>query len=145
MGIRVQFEEERSVEALARSEPQDGKPDRRRYSITPAGREQLERWLSEPPTRLPPSKNAALLKLFFSGSMENERILRLLEAQGVLHREQLKRYEGETRQIIEDTVEATGLTREGAMWELVRELGEAHERAYVDWLERAIERVRKLP
>ena len=41
--------------------------------------------------------------------------------------------------------EATGLTREGSMWELVRELGEAHERAYVDWLERAIKRVRQLP
>jgi len=77
--------------------------------------------------------------------MENERILRLLEAQLVLHRKQLKRYEGETRRVIEDIVEATGLTREGTMWELVRELGEAHERAYVNWLERAIERVRQLP
>ena len=27
---------------------------------------------------------------------------------------------------------------EGALWELVRELGEEHERAYVRWLERAI-------
>ena len=129
----------------ARSEPQVGKPDRRRYSITPAGREQLKTWLAEPLTSLPPSKDAALLKLFFSGSMENERILRLLEAQLVLHRKQLKRYEGETRRVIEDIVEATGLTREGTMWELVRELGEAHERAYVNWLERAIERVRQLP
>jgi DNA-binding PadR family transcriptional regulator len=129
----------------ARVEPQDGKPDKRTYSITPSGREELESWLAEPLTLLPPSKNTALLKIFFSGSLENAVVLRQLETQLELHRKQLRRYEGETRKIIEEIVEATGLTREGTMWELVRELGEAHERAYVDWLEHAIEKVRELP
>ncbi len=54
----------------AEIQPQDGKPDKRTYSITPAGRELLQDWLSEPLTRLPPSKNVALLKIFFSGSLE---------------------------------------------------------------------------
>ena len=129
----------------ARAEAQDGKPDKRTYSITPAGREALEQWLAEPLSFLPPSKNAALLKIFFSGSLENSVVLVQLETQLELHREQLHRYEGETRQMIAEIVEATGLTREGTMWELVRELGEAHERAYVEWLESAIEKVRQLP
>jgi PadR family transcriptional regulator AphA len=130
---------------IARTEPQVGRPDRRRYSITPAGREQLEAWLSELPESLPPSKNAGLLKLFFSGSLDNEAILRQLEAQLELHRKQLQRYEGETREMIREIVSATGLAREGALWELVRELGEAHERAYVEWLEKAIDTVKRLP
>jgi len=129
----------------AQAEAQDGKPDKRTYSITSAGREELEQWLAEPLSSLPPSKNAALLKIFFSGSLENPVVLRQLETQLELHRKQLQQYEGETRQIIEEIVEATGLAREGTMWELVRELGEAHERAYVEWLERAIEKVRQLP
>ena len=129
----------------ARVEPQDGKPDKRAYSITPAGRQVLEDWLAEPLGVLPPSKNSALLKIFFSGPLENADILRQLETQLELHRKQLQRYEIETRQTIEEIVEATGLERDGAMWELVRELGEAHERAYVEWLEHAIEKVKRLP
>jgi PadR family transcriptional regulator AphA len=122
-------------------EPQDGKPDRRTYRITPEGRDLLRSWLAEPLTSLPPGKNAGLLKLFFAGSLEKEIVLRQLQAQLELHRKQLARYEGETRQVIEEIVGATGLTREGSMWELVRELGEEHERTYVRWLERAIEQV----
>ena len=122
-------------------EPQDGKPDKRTYSITPDGRDLLRSWLAEPLTSLSPSKNAGLLKLFFCGSLEKDVVLRQLETQLDLHRKQLARYEGETRQVIEEIVRATGLTRQGAMWELVRELGEDHERAWLAWLERAIERV----
>lgn len=129
----------------AEAEAQDGKPDKRTYSITPAGSEVLHAWLAEPLSFLPASKNTGLLKIFFSGSLENAAVLRQLETQLELHRKQLDRYEGETRQIIEETVAATGLSREGTMWELVRELGEAHERAYVVWLERAIQKVRQLP
>lgn len=129
----------------AQVEPQNGKPDKRTYTLTSEGRQALEDWLSEPLTRLPPSKNSALLKIFFSGSLENEVVLRQLESQLELHRRQLEKYSGETRRVIEEIVAATGLEREGTMWELVRELGEAHERAYVDWLERAIRKVRRLP
>ena len=46
-------------------ERQEGKPDRKVYTITLAGREALFAWLEEPPNRTPP-RNELLLKLFFS-------------------------------------------------------------------------------
>ena len=129
----------------SRVDPQEGKPDRRTYRITASGRKSLEVWLAEPLTALPPSRNAALLKIFFSGSLDKEVVLRQLRTQLELHRKQLAQYEGSTRQVIQEIVDATGLTREGTMWELVRELGEAHERTYVSWLEGAIETVESVP
>ena len=41
---------------------QSGKPDRKEFSLTPAGREELMRWVAEP-TKPPASKNALLIKL----------------------------------------------------------------------------------
>ena len=127
----------------SRIEPQEGRPDRRTYEITPEGRSALRSWLAEPLTSLPPSRNPGLLKIFFSGSLEDSDVVAQLRAQLALHHEQLERYRGETRQVIEAIVEETGLERQGMMWELVRELGEAHERTYVEWLEGAIEKVER--
>jgi DNA-binding PadR family transcriptional regulator len=133
------LETERMV--TSKIEPQEGRPDRRTYEITPTGRSALRAWLAEPLASLPPSRNPGLLKVFFAGSLEKADILTQLRAQLALHRAQLARYECETRQVVEEIVEATGLERQGTMWELTRELGEAHERTYVEWLERAIEQV----
>ena len=128
----------------ARVEPQAGRPDKRSYTITAAGREALKEWLAEPLQALPPSRNAGLLKLFFSGRLDRDLVLRQLQAQLDLHLERLQHYEDDTKRMIEEIVRDTGLAREGAMWELVRELGERHERAYVEWLESALEKVRRL-
>lgn len=127
-------------EGLARShvEPQDGKPDRRVYEITAEGREELRQWLAQPLDELSPSKNVGLMKIFFAGSLERKEILRQLRRQLHLHRRQLEEYEA-TAGVIQEIVKRTGQHRRGVLWELVRELGQRHEEAYVGWLERAIE------
>lgn len=51
--------------ATSETEKQEGKPDRKVYTITPKGREALLEWLSKPPNRMPP-RNELLLKLFFA-------------------------------------------------------------------------------
>ena len=68
-------------------------------------------------------------------------VLRHLRNLLALHQSQLRRYQEETRAVIAEVVATTGLRREGMMWELVRQLGEAHEQTYIEWLERAIQRV----
>jgi DNA-binding PadR family transcriptional regulator len=58
--------------------PQEGRPDRRVYSLTEAGRAALDAWLDEPaPARF--TKDEFLTKLFFCGLTSDEMALRHLE------------------------------------------------------------------
>lgn len=59
-------------------ERQEGKPDKKVYTITQAGREALSRWLEEPPNSTPP-RNELLLKLFFSERTSPEVATRQVE------------------------------------------------------------------
>ncbi len=124
--------------AEAAAVPQEGKPDKKVYAITPAGRDALMGWLSEPLAELSPQKDPALLKLFFSGALDKGTILAHLCRHLELHRVQLALYQQETAAYIQGVTAATGLTRESVMWELARKYGEKHECAYVQWLEEAI-------
>ncbi len=124
-------------------EPQHGKPDKKLYTITEAGRAAFMAWLAEPMTTLPPSKNTVLLKLFFSGSLDKEKILRQLHIQLDLHRARLAQYETGTKPYIDQIATDKGLAREGIMWELVRQLGTDYEHTYVRWLEQALETVER--
>jgi len=121
--------------------PQEGKPDKKIYSITKAGRGALMDWLAEPMNKLLPVKRPALLKLFFSGTLDKGTILDHFQRQLDLHRAQLVHYEQETSAYIEQIIAETGLVREGVLWELTRQFGEEHERAYIRWLEEAIETI----
>lgn len=70
-------------------QPQDGKPERKVYAITDAGREVLAVWLREPtePSR---HRNELLLKLFFGAQVPLE-----------VSCEQLTRYRAEQQALIE--------------------------------------------
>ena len=133
--------EEGRVEAIV--VPQEGKPDKKVYFITEAGRAALLDWLAEPLNELWPKKEPALLKLFFSGALDKEMVLAQLRRQLPLHRAQLAHYQQETAAYIEQVVVETGLTREGVMWELARQFGEEYERTWIRWLEQAIETVER--
>jgi DNA-binding PadR family transcriptional regulator len=57
---------------------QEGRPNRRVYSLTPAGRAALDAWLAEPvPSRF--TKDEFLTRLFFCGQTSDEIALRHLE------------------------------------------------------------------
>jgi len=118
--------------------PQEGRPDKKIYFITEAGRATLMDWLAEPVDRLSPTKDPTLLKLFFSGALDKETLLAQLHRQLALHRAQLAVYQQDTAAYLEQIIAETGLTREGVLWELARQFGEEYERAYVRWLEQAI-------
>jgi len=128
----------------ARTKPQEGRPDRRVYRITADGRAELLEWLSRPIHELPPVKNVGLLKLFFAGYLHRDQILLHLRSQLDLHQAELRRYRKDVKPMIAEIVSRTGRKREGVIWELVRQLGESHERAYTDWLADAIRTVEAL-
>ncbi|MBK8026763.1 MAG: PadR family transcriptional regulator [Chloroflexi bacterium] len=122
-------------------EPQEDRPDRRVYSITAAGREDLRRWLSEPLTEITPAKEPFLLRLFFSAQLDKQTVLTQLRLQRALRQGQIAVFR-EIKAMIASTVEAQPeLRRDALMWEATRRVGEMTEEAIVAWLDETIQRV----
>ena len=71
----------------------DEKLERRIYEITDQGKSKLKQWLGKSLTELPPSKDALLVRLFFSGSRDPQEVLNDLRFQRQLHQQQLELYQ----------------------------------------------------
>ena len=59
---------------------QEGKPDKKEYTITDEGLRVLREWIQQPVQQLPVEKNELLLKLFFSRNQDVQDTLNHLEA-----------------------------------------------------------------
>lgn len=119
--------------ATARAVPQRGKPDRRVYSITPRGREELIRWLGsheEPPALRDPF----LLRLMFASDLPDRELLALLRESRDAH---MRRLESLRARI----ASAQDRTREDAVRLMTIEASAAAVRGTIDWLDSSIERV----
>lgn len=123
-------------------EEQDDRPDKRIYTITPQGREELKQWLSQPEMELSPKKETTVLKLFFSAQLDRETILTQLRVQRELHNQQLAYYRDVTPEVIRHVAaEFPTLTRDAVLWESTRTFGEKYEELYVQWLDEVIQLV----
>jgi len=130
-----------AAQGLVASEiiPQEGRPDRRMYTLTEAGRAALDEWLGEPvPARF--TKDEFLIKLFFCGQTSDEEALRHLER----HRETLRAQLGD----LEAVARAYGSrpARRPRLLEyqlLVRDFKQATVQTDLEVTERAILRIRE--
>ena len=121
-------------------EYQEDRPNRKVYTITDAGCEELQRWLQEP-IDLPPMRVAFLIQVFFGRRFEKEGILVQLRHQLALHQERLAAYQGPVREVIRQNVETTGLEREGFFWGLTLEAGIKSEEGWIEWCQKTIEKI----
>ncbi|MBN8592858.1 MAG: PadR family transcriptional regulator [Anaerolineae bacterium] len=123
---------------------QDERPDRRLYQITPGGQADLRAWLAEPMTELQTSKDALLVRLYFSAQMDKATILTQLRVQRALHQRQLDLYRNDIPALIQQSAEEhPSLKRDAILWDATRRNGELMEEAYIRWLDETIERVEK--
>jgi PadR family transcriptional regulator AphA len=116
--------------------PQEGKPDKKIYSITKTGRRALIAWLNEPLDMMPTIKNPVLLKLFFSGVLDKEDILSQLRCQLEIQRARLKHAQ-QTR-IPQYAAQNPELARQVVIWDLISQLGEQQMQTSIQWFEKAI-------
>lgn len=122
----------------AATEIQTERPNRRRYSLTPAGREALDAWLATPQPR-PSFRDPFLIQLFFAHSLPMAQIVAMIEARQRAHEEQARDYLA-----IEGLIEQTaGSAREALLEQLTLELGIAIEQTYARWAEQAIARLQQ--
>ena len=123
---------------------QSSRPDRRVYTITPAGQQALNEWLREPFTSIDQYKDTLLLKLFFSARLERESILAQLRIQRGLHQKLVDTFQSETADQIAQTAEKVPeLRKDALLWDATRRFGEMTEEVYLRWLDETIAMVEK--
>jgi PadR family transcriptional regulator, regulatory protein AphA len=123
--------------------PQEGKPNRKQYKITGAGRRELRHWVATPLASEGP-RAAWLIQIFFAHNLSNEEIVHLFEKRI----ESLRMYlEGSKRaeKNIQENYERVGIKRMQDLWQLTLDYGAHYYENEIDWLEKTLPRVRKLP
>jgi DNA-binding PadR family transcriptional regulator len=123
---------------------QEGRPNRKEYAITDAGREELRRWLTTP-LPLPPVREAWLIQIFFSYASTNDEIIQLLEARRDAIAARLQSYRTDARAAIEENARRIDNPRAAELWQITLDYGIANYEADLAWLEATIDRVRNLP
>ena len=123
----------------SRLEIQTDRPNRKVYSITESGRNELHRWLK---TEMPPPtlREPFLVQLFFGSQLSRPELIELLEAQRRFHQEKLDRYEADYI-----PVEKEDMAFDGILRGMTLQLGIRHERNYVEWIDWCLVKLLKLP
>jgi len=122
---------------------QEGKPNRKQYKITDAGRAELLRWVSTP---LPAEnkREAWLIQVFFAHSLANEEIASLFENRIERMRTSLLQCQL-VQKTIDENYKKVGVKRLQSLWQLTLDYGIDYYENEISWLEKTVPIVRKLP
>jgi hypothetical protein len=119
---------------------QQGRPDKRKYRITPAGRAALVEWVSREPTTLG-IRDPFQLQAINIGRLPSNRAQQLVTQQRGLLQRRL-----DILVTIRDQLDASGHTPgepygEGLGWRLAVEAGLRTTEAYIGWCDWAVEQI----
>jgi DNA-binding PadR family transcriptional regulator len=119
---------------------QNERPNKRIYTITSAGEEELKSWLSSPEKDIGDAmrvRNAFLMRVFFAGEMSDEQAIAMLRAFHAKCAETVSRF-GSVPSAIADYGALVDNAARTKYWKIVALYGEAHYCAEMKWVERAI-------
>jgi len=130
---------EKSKLVSATRRRQSGRPDRKIYEITYAGREELSTWLASA-IPVPASRDPFFLQLHFGSSLEDETLVGVLSQRRESHQTRLEALRADSADLARDhSVPERAMTlRQTAFDGAI-----ARERATIDWLDDCIEAVRQ--
>jgi PadR family transcriptional regulator AphA len=120
--------------------PQADRPDRKVYHITPAGCNELYRWLSGPPP-LDEPRSAPLVQVFFAGQLSDQEILQKFEGFASIMRMALAQYD-QIPDMLGPFQQEIQSPREHFFWILTLENGIRNMRANLEWAESVIDRIK---
>jgi len=118
---------------------QSGRPDRRIYEITPAGRDALADWIATPQP-LPPVRDVFALQLYFGASLGDDLLAEVLASRRDEHQRRLDELRAASAELAhgEPVSERAMTLRHTAFDGAI-----ARERTAVDWLDDCVEAVKQ--
>jgi PadR family transcriptional regulator AphA len=135
------LEDEGMVES--RVIPQEGKPNRKQYEITDAGRAELRRWVSTP-LPVEAKREAWLIQVFFAHNITNAEITSLFENRIERLRKSLSECQLAQKSIDENSKKVDS-KRLQSLWQLTLDYGINYFENEINWLEKTLPVVQKLP
>ena len=123
--------------------PQEGRPNRKQYEITGAGKAELRQWVSTP-LPIEGAREAWLIQVFFAHNLGNEEITNLFEKRIEALRAYLSQCQLAQKGINEN-YKRVGIKRVRDLWQLTLDYGIDYYRNEIEWLEKTLPRVRRLP
>lgn len=122
---------------------QEGKPNRKQYQITDAGRAELQRWTSTP-LPVEAKREAWLIQVFFAHNLANEDVVALFENRIERLRTSLAQCRL-AQENIEENSRHGEMQRPQSLWQLTLDYGIDYFQNEINWLEKTLPVIRKLP
>src|SRR5690349_8522697 len=123
--------------------PQEGKPNRKQYNITDAGRAELRHWVATP-LPVEAKREAWLIQVFFAHNITNEEIENLFKNRIERLRASLSQCKT-AQQAIDTNAKNAGMKRLRNLWQLTLDYGIDYYENEINWLEKTLAAVRSLP
>lgn len=125
--------------ALSQIELQDGKPDRKVYEITDAGRTELRNWLAQP-VEPPAVRNEMLLKLFLGPQGDLQALISNVARYREEYASRLAAYDLLTEEVSDEY----GESEFRPFWELSLDHGKRICQTYLDWCDATEQALKEL-
>ena len=122
---------------------QEGKPNRKQYKITSAGRAELRRWVSTP-LPVEAKREAWLIQVFFAHNITNAEIASLFENRIERLRKSLAECQL-AQKSIDENYQKVDQKRLQGLWQLTLDYGINYFENEISWLEKTLPTLRKLP
>jgi len=124
---------------ISKTEKRKGRPERRIYSITKKGREQLARWLSVPPQPEIP-RNEMLLKLFFGVQVPPQVLIENVKRMVEEHRALLHKF----KRVEHDEINKNPQYPDAPFWRMAARYGQIEMEAHLRWAEETLDELYKM-
>lgn len=123
-------------------EVQADKPNRKVYSITDDGVRELSDWLAQPAAH-EQVRDPLMIKVCFGSALSKQQLTAVLRHRADELRQLIEDHE-QARATIHEFAEKVSLPREAFFWELTVDAGVREQRAAIEWIEEAVDRIERL-
>ena len=123
-------------------EHQDGKPSRKIYNLTDAGKKELQKWLSTPP-EFPQIKNNMLVKIFFGNRMDKKDLAINLRKWRERYITLLEKLGPELKSVAENYATKAESRDDMPYWLLTADYGRRYAKMVIKWCDAALDVVEK--
>ena len=120
---------------------QDEKPNKRVYSLTLAGKEEFDRWLTNPEADIKAAmavRSAFLMRVFFAGEVDYAQAHTMLRDFRESSLEAAARLQAVSKSVTEYAELVNNDERRTKYWKIAAMFGEIFYRAEIEWAENAI-------
>ncbi len=126
-----------------RIEQQNGKPNRKIYSLTASGKKELNEWLSKPLEFPKVRKNEMLIKIFFGNKISKKDLIKHFKEWRGSAASLQKKLEKDVKPIVAHYGDVTGAKNDMYFWLLTADYGRRHAKMIVEWCDSALDFLEK--